>query len=895
MNNNQPAKIGKPRFDIPTVRAAAATRWPEILAANTPIPIESLDGNHHPCLCGGIDRLRLIDAEAGAVLCNQCFNTRNGDGFAAIQHFRPCKFAEALALVAEHLGIEPEPVDVGKNGKPRSSRKSKKHIDPAEHLTFDETFDPDSAITWCALRKPGITPAALAACGCRTARYYGQHHVFALPVWGPKLTAAEPVGWVLYNQSGGLLPKFTKDKPVEWVKTKLTYGSQPGVIGPVDFLSALAAAAVGAPTPTTIWKTEGPTDLLALLSLADLPPDVTAITNAHGAGEKPQPWMLELFAGRTACVIHDADQPGERGAAGYDDPATGKHRPGWCELVATKALETRHVRLPYEIAHDHGPDLRDWLNGLISAPSGVCETEIIGDFRTYADLAALADASPITTPPPAVATLLPNEADDDPHRLARVNLERYASLTNGATIRFWRNEFWTWRPDRGCYHKIEIEEFKAKIMATIKAYFDELNIEQQAEEWREDPPEVHKVTGHMIGNVLSATKSMTIVPASVEQGTWLEPPTREQRSYVAMDNGVLNLGRLLEDRDGDALDDILLPHSPCWFSTVKLPYKFEGDAECPKFEKFLERSLEMDAERIKVLQEWAGYQLTADTGHQKFMILEGEGANGKSVYCAALTAMLGIENCSHVPLEQFGDRFAKTQTMGKLANISADTGEIDRLAEGYLKSMTSGDMMFWDQKGLPGFNATPTARMTLSCNSRPRISDKSSGVWRRMLIIPFKVEIPIRERVLNMDKHWWWQQSGELPGIFRWALKGLATLRQQTRFSDSAMSIEALNEYRLESNSAREFLTEYAVADPLQIIASAELYQHYRKWIDAHGNRPVNERTFGKEVFRLFPKVTRIKAGTSDGRRWHYSGIGHTWDNTWDTEQNDSSDSKELF
>ena len=48
-------------------------------------------------------------------------------------------------------------------------------------------------------------------------------------------------------------------------------------------------------------------------------------------------------------------------------------------------------------------------------------------------------------------------------------------------------------------------------------------------------------------------------------------------------------------------------------------------------------------------------------------MLYGEGNNGKSVvYVAALTALLGEANVSHVELEKFGDRFALTSTLGWL-------------------------------------------------------------------------------------------------------------------------------------------------------------------------------------------------------------------------------------
>ena len=89
------------------------------------------------------------------------------------------------------------------------------------------------------------------------------------------------------------------------------------------------------------------------------------------------------------------------------------------------------------------------------------------------------------------------------------------------------------------------------------------------------------------------------------------------------------------------------------------------------------------------MQEWVGYTLTPDTSQQKFLVAEGEGANGKTVFLETHTQLLGPENVSHVPLEMFGMRFQLTSTLGKLANICSEVGEIDRVAEGTLKQFTS--------------------------------------------------------------------------------------------------------------------------------------------------------------------------------------------------------------
>ena len=93
-------------IDTATIRDAARPQWPQILSAVGGVDIGLLDGKHHGCpKCGGVDRFRLIDHEAGACYCNQCFSKGNGDGFAALQWLLGKTFPEVLRDVAEYLGI----------------------------------------------------------------------------------------------------------------------------------------------------------------------------------------------------------------------------------------------------------------------------------------------------------------------------------------------------------------------------------------------------------------------------------------------------------------------------------------------------------------------------------------------------------------------------------------------------------------------------------------------------------------------------------------------------------------------------------------------------------------------------------------------------------------------
>lgn len=836
-------KFRRQRFDLDYVKQCARGRWPEILARLGGIDPDILDEKqHHPCpKCGGTDRFRFTNLGSdGSVLCNQC--GRTGDGLGTLVWMTGKVFAAVLAEVAAHLGIEPETAQ----SSPASPAGEAKN--PAEHLIWLPWSEIQVAI-WC-LSKPPITPAAVLAVGGKLARYRNQFTVIALPVWSEKLDldGAEPVGWCLYNVTGGPLPGRDGD-----VKVKLTAGSKPGLIGDMNRLR----------NASEIWKTEGPSDMLALLSLADLPHDHAVITNANGCGERPPGWWATIIAGRRTRVIHDADLPGQKGATGYTDDR-GRWHHGWCE-----ALGAANVVLPYPTADTHGQDLRDFLT------SGA----------TFGDLLALCQVAPAGHAPASKSS--PVEAEDDYHRLARANIENYRQ-TSGAVIRYWREEFYTWKPSRGCYRKIGERDFRAKLTAAIKAEFDRLNIIAQREATGDEIPETKRVSTNLVTNVLNATSSLTNVPASVEMMTWLGVDgTKQQRSLVAMANGLIDVDKLLQDADES---ECILPHTPEWFSTVRLPYAFDAAAKCPRWDAFLERNLELDPERIKLLQEWAGYLLLPDTGQQKFLVLEGEGANGKSVYCAAIAAMLGRENCAHVPLEIFADRFAKTSTLGKLVNICADVGELDKMAEGYLKSFTSGDVMEFGRKFLESVNCAPTARLMLACNNRPRFSDRSSGVWRRMLLVPWRVQIGSEERIANMDKPWWWEQSGELPGIFKWALIGLDRLRQQGRFTESELCKEAIEDYRQEANPARQFLMEHTELGSGGTKCH-EIYELYAWWSEKTGHRPLGERQFGKEVKRTYPETERKRGGLKSDRYWWYANVRFTVDDIFGKKTHDA----ELF
>ena len=505
----------------------------------------------------------------------------------------------------------------------------------------------------------------------------------------------------------------------------------------------------------------------------------------------------------------------------------------------------------------------DQALGLLSAWNETCESPLTTEELEH-KLAAAVDAerkpSPYRLITPEGAELeyrFPPFCEMERRAASTIDAELQAKLflLNTAThrehdehelrLRLHNGVYWWWTGDH--YRELPDGDIKDKVVQHLRM-------------------EGFLITTSSVSNVMLCLRSMTNIGSHREMPCWLDG--RQGGIWLPMRNGILNLEALLAGET-----DILVPHTPRYFSASVLPYDFDPSAECPLWQAHLHRCLEGDAGRIAVLQQFYGSCLKPGLEQQKFLFNEGTGANGKSVANAAMEGVFGAENVSAVPLENFGDRFALHCTLGMMVNIAGDVAEVDKAAEGILKAYTSGDAMKFERKYKDPVTARPTAKLIFSGNARPRFSDKSEGLWRRMILMPWNFVIPFDERVLGMDTPSWWRSRGELPGILLWAIEGLRQLERQGGFTASTVCAAALVEYKRESNPARMFLEENYILAPLNFVQCEDIYGRYGVWAKSNGYSPLGAATFGREIRRVFPAVERRKIPRCTDREWAYFGI----------------------
>ena len=465
-------------------------------------------------------------------------------------------------------------------------------------------------------------------------------------------------------------------------------------------------------------------------------------------------------------------------------------------------------------------------------------------------------------------------AGPNPTLLAADFVERHRAATtvgpltaDARTLHYFGGTFYEW--DRA-WKEITPDEMRALVTRDLQ-----------------DHSGADRVTTGLAANVLLNLQGLCVVgganqplPFHIDE---YGPPTRStRRKMLVLTNGMIDLEAIATGAEVQPL-----PHDPRWFGTSVLPFAFDPDAKCAQFKKFLYQVLERNPEtgkaltkgdrRLQLLQEWLGYSLLPDGRFQKFLLMVGEGSNGKGVIQNLWVRMLGEQNVAHVSLDQLSERFALQPLLGKMANICGDLCEIDAVAEGVLKRLTGQDNITVDVKNRPAVTMAPTVKLVFATNTLPRFSDKSRGVWRRLAAMPFRVVIPDADQ----DETFGDKLGAELPGILNWALAGLHRLLQNGRFTACVVCAAAARKHQLDCDPVAQFVDEGGIHPPPQgggtlWVPVDALYQKYREWCDEGGYKPKARGRFNSDIAKL-EGVSQHRATTADAtgkRPYHWVGIG---------------------
>jgi P4 family phage/plasmid primase-like protien len=304
--------------------------------------------------------------------------------------------------------------------------------------------------------------------------------------------------------------------------------------------------------------------------------------------------------------------------------------------------------------------------------------------------------------------------------------------------------------------------------------------------------------------------------------------------------------------------------TPDLFTTDVVDYDYDSSARCPKFDKYLKRVLPSKDSR-DVIQEMFGLMLANTCKYEVFFYLYGPTArNGKSVLLNIMTALLGRQNVSHVPIEKITERFESWPLAESKVNIygdmATDTGRSSLAhVEGLFKDLISGANIEYQKKGQDKFIVPCRARFVFAGNSLPTFVDRSDAIWERLRLVHFPVQIPASERDPNLADR---IIKSELPGIFNWALKGLKRVSSNNGIADRKEGIDLKKRHRLSCDHEGKYLEEcgYVYDTEAKPLDKGQVYKNYKEWMLTNGYQPKGAGRFYRRVLSLLPGVGEGRA-----------------------------------
>lgn len=308
------------------------------------------------------------------------------------------------------------------------------------------------------------------------------------------------------------------------------------------------------------------------------------------------------------------------------------------------------------------------------------------------------------------------------------------------------------------------------------------------------------------------------------------------------------------------------PHDPGDLLTQISPVVADRDAKCPNFRKFLKRVTNNDKKLMRYIRSSVGYTLTGETKEQIFFFCYGQsGSNGKSTLVNLIRDMMG-DYGRHTPTEtlmtkQYDNAISNDQA--RLAGVrmvtAVETNFNRQLDEAKIKAMTGGEKITARFMRAEFFEFTPTFKLWLVANDRPRVRGTDTALWRRIRVIPFDAVIPENQQNKNLPA----QLREEWPGILSWAVRGCIDWQKNGLKPPEAI-LTASQDWAKAADHLKRFVTETLIEGQGNRIPAAALYGNYETWCRSTGETALSTSKF-KQALITAHNVThkRTKKGSS--------------------------------
>jgi putative DNA primase/helicase len=434
------------------------------------------------------------------------------------------------------------------------------------------------------------------------------------------------------------------------------------------------------------------------------------------------------------------------------------------------------------------------------------------------------------------------------------NARHFAAMFGGRLLYIHGLKKWLrWSAARWvlCDQGQEVEAAKQAAQAMMSDAAASLAVDQDRGKWRIK----EAMAAHHISRIEATLKLARSEPGLYAGQVDLDAnPT-----LLGVGNGVVDLksGALIASR-------------PEMLITRHCEADYDPAAPCPRWLQFLDEVFANDQATIAAVQQLLGYTLTGLNTEEIIVFCIGFGANGKSIFGNIVNRIVGgyskVAPHSLLAARRGDDHSARGDIamLGgtRLVSVNELPGGM-QLDEQAVKALAGREPI--SARPLYGefFTFDPRFTVWVRTNHRPIVKGDDDGIWRRLVVLPFRQKFEGTRRDANLEAKLWAERNG----ILRWMVEGARLYLAGGNLPLSPAILAEQRQYRSESDLLGEFLTERTTPDPAGRVLDQELYIKWCGWCDGNGQRAGTKSTFTQRLReRGFP-ISR-----SNGQRF-YSGL----------------------